>query len=400
MTSDPVRLAARPPAWTTPRVLTWSLAIGVAGAVAFAIGVAVDPAQAYFSYLTAYIFAAGIVLGSLSLLMIEHLIGASWFVALRRAAESIAATLPLLLLLFIPVAIGAGWLYPWTDPAALDAHARTVVQGKRAYLNMPFFLVRAGIYFSCWIVMAELLRRWSLRQDDDRDARWTSKQYSLSAPGVIVFAFTLTFAAFDWIMSLAPTWFSTIFGVQIFAGGMVGSLALLAVMAANPDPDDPLAATVTPEHLSAVGKMVFTFVIFWAYATFVQLLIIWIADVPEEVSWYVPRLAGSWLWLGLFVAVGHFAIPFFLLLSYELKRRARVLVRLGGWLLAMHYLEMYWIVMPQRRPATALPHWLDLGALAMVAGLTVACAAWRSRGHAALPIGDPALAASLEYSET
>lgn len=399
MTDDVRVREGMPPEWSGARPRAWALAVGLAGLVTFVAGVAVDPAQAYFSYLTAYLFAVGIALGALALIMIESLIAASWFVAMRRLAEIVASTLPAFAVLFIPIGCGVRWLYPWTNLAALPANTRALVAQKTAYLNLPFFFTRAAIYLLCWIVLAELLRHWSLRQDRAPGERWTVRQRTLCAPGIIVYSFTLTFAAFDWVMSLAPGWFSTIFGVQIFSGAMVGALALLAVLVARGGGRAGLADTVTPEHFSALGKMLFTFVIFWAYVTFAQILIIWIADVPDEVLWYIPRIAGSWRWLGVALIIGHFAVPFFLLLSYELKRRAATLVRLGGWLLAMHYLEGYWIVMPQLHPASARPHWLDASAAAMVIGLASACASWRARGSAMMPIGDPELAGSLRYSE-
>ena len=200
-------------------------------------------------------------------------------------------------------------------------------------------------------------------------------------------------------MSLSPTWVSTIFGVQIFAGGMLGALGLMGVLVGRAAQDGPLAGVVKPDHCSALGKMMFTFVIFWAYVSFAQLLIIWIADVPEEVIWYAPRLEGSWLWVGAAIAIGQFAIPFFLLLSYTRKRRASALVRVGAWLLVIHYLEVLWIVMPQLHPESAAPHWQDAAAAAMVLGLTAAFGSWRARDHAPVAIGDPDLESGLEYSE-
>ncbi len=398
--TDRRRLSTTAPAWASPRATGLALAAAVIGGVLWVLGAMASPGQAFFSYLAAYTFALEIALGALALLMIEHLIAAGWFVAVRRVVETIAATLPVFALLFIPVAIGAHALYPWTTPAALDSHARLLVEKKAAWLNLPFFLVRAAIYLACWAVLSELLWRWSVRQDETGDARWTARQRAISGPGLIALAFTLTFAAFDWVMSLAPTWYSTIFGVIVFAGGVTAALGLSAWMLAAGAGRGTFGGAITADHFSAVGKMLFTFVIFWAYVSFCQLLIIWIADVPEEVTWYVPRLTGSWLWLGVALALGHFAAPFFLLLSYQLKRRASVLAGIGAWILAMHYVDIYWIVMPQLHRGGVHPHWLDLAALAAVTGVACAYGTWRVRGAAPLAIGDPLLAASLEYTET
>lgn len=385
--------------WSSARARLWATGVGGLGTAAWIVGFVLHPAQASHSYLTAYVFVLGIALGALALLMIEHLVAATWFVVLRRLVEHLTALIPALAVLFLPIAAGVRWLYPWTDPAALAPHARELVERKEAYLNLPFFFVRAALYFASWIALAALLRRWSLRQDGEPGERWQAPQRALSAPGAIVLAFTLTFAAFDWIMSLEPTWMSTIFGVQIFAGGMVGTLALLAVLAGRAADGGPLTGVLNDEHFAALGKLLFTFVIFWAYTTFAQLLIVWIADLPDEVIWYLARLNGPWRWVGLAVAVGQFAVPFFLLLSHRLKRQPRLLVALGASILVVHYIETWWIVMPQLQPMSAVPHWTDAAAAAMVVGLAGAWASRAGSGHSAVAVGDPALPAALEYSE-
>jgi hypothetical protein len=272
---------------------------------------------------------------------------------------------------------------------------RGLVMQKTAYLNLPFFFIRAAIYLGSWIWLAERVWRWSLAQDDDGDAIWTIRIRRLSAPGLIVLGFTLAFAAVDWVMSLDPTWFSTIFGLQLFAGAMLGTLALLAVDVAR-----RADSVFSPEHASALGKMILTFAIFWAYTSFAQLLIIWIADIPDEARWYVPRSAGSWLVVGLVLAAAQWAVPFALMLSYHLKRRRSVLAALGWWLLVVHYVETYWLVMPELHPSGVHLHWVNASAGATVIGAAVACAIWRGRGRPTVPIGDPALEVSLRYSES
>ena len=377
--------------------MTRWLMLAVAGAVTFAIGAVLDPAQAYFSYLTAYVFGLGIVLSALMLVLIEELIAATWFVVFRRAAETIASTLPIFVVLFVPIVLGARWLYPWTRVPLLDVHARDVVVQKTAYLNLPFFMLRAAVYFACWVGIAERVRTLSLRQDREPGS-WNERIRALSGPGLIVLSFTLAFAAIDWVMSLSPTWFSTIFGLQLFAGGMLAALGLIAVIAGFAD-DPALDASVSPDHAAALGKMILTFAIFWAYTSYVQLLIIWIANLPAEVTWYVSRANGAWRWVGLTIAAGEFAVPFALMLSYRLKRHRRMLAKLGLWILAIRYVEIYWMVMPQLHVATVRPHWLDASAAATVVGAAAACAAWRAQGHASIPIGDPELQTSLKYSE-
>jgi hypothetical protein len=393
-------VAGRPLAWATPRTTAVATAVGGIGLLLIAIGIVFDARQTAFSYLAAYVAILGVALGALILLMIEHLIAASWFTAVRRPAEATIATLPALALLFVPIALTLRWLYPWTDLSQLAPHAHELVAKKAAYLNVPFFLIRAVVYFAAWTATAELVRGWSLRQDAEPGERWSKRQRALAGPGLIIVSFTLTFAAFDWIMSLAPTWYSTIFGVQIFSGGIVGTLALLAVLVTwDREHTGELTSALNEDHFSAIGKLVLTFAIFWAYITFSQLLIIWIANLPEEVTWYAPRIRGAWLWWALAVAVGHFVVPLALLLSFHLKRRPRVLFWLGLWLLLMHYLEACWIVLPELHPSSAWPHWQDAAALAATAGIVIACASWRAQTVSALPLGDPELPQALRYSD-
>jgi hypothetical protein len=361
------------------RTAARALGCGLAGVVILAIGGISSPAQAAYSYLTAYVFTAGIAVSAIFLLLIETLVAAEWFVPVRPAAEWMMGTLPICAVLFVPIAAAVRLLYPWVSPAdRLTDSAEALVASKSAYLNVPFFLLRAGVYLACWIAIAIRIRRRSrlLASQPIRD--WMRDHRPAAALALIVLALTFTFAAFDWIMSLSPTWFSTIFGVQIFSGAMLGCIGLFALLLATADPLSLLGRAATAERSSAVGKLMLTFVCLWAYVTFSQVLIIWLGDLPDEITWYAPRLSRSWLVLGAVIAVGTFAVPFALLLSREWKRQPRNLARLGVWLLLMHYAEVYWIVVPAYRPAGAWPHWTDLGAPLAVLGLTTA---WASRGR-------------------
>ncbi len=394
------QLPHRAVTWSQPWIARLAALVGAAGLIGVAIGIATAPARTGYSYLAACVYALGIALGGLVLVLMQHLIGARWFVAVRRLAEAILTPMPLLAVLFLPVLFVLHATYPWTEPAALAPHARELLARKSAYLNVPFFVVRTVVYLATWTGIAVLVRRWSIRQDADPDGPWLGRQQALAAPALIAIGFTLTFAAFDWVMSLDPTWYSTIFGIQIFAGGLVGTLALLAALVHQASETGVTGAAVGPSHVSAIGKLLFTLVIFWAYASFSQLLIIWIGDLPVEAAWYTPRLAGSWGWLGVVLIAGHFAVPFVLLLSYRLKRRAAVLGALGLWMLAMHYLDVYWTVLPSLTPDGVRPHWLDVASLAAVIGSSVAWTSWRMHAVAALPVGDPDLPAAARYHET
>ena len=374
------------------------VAIG-AGAVLCVLGVIFQPRRVVAAYLVAYVAVLAVVLGALAMIMIGRLTAATWFVALRRQAEQVAATLPMLAVLFIPVLVASRWLYPWVSPE--DPILRAAVQAKSAYLNVPFFVVRAVIYWAVWITLATVLHRASLKQDHDDNERIEHRLRVASAIGIVAFALTVTFAAFDWMMSLAPTWYSTIYGVDYFAGAMVGGLALIAVLVERGRRRGELPAAIGADHLHALAKLLLTFVLFWAYSGFSQFIVIWSAEIPVEAGWYVVRTRGGWSALGIVLILGHFAIPFLALLVLAVKRRPALVAALGVWLLVMHYLDCYWMVMPDaaaRASWTPFGFLLDAGALCFIGGVTVL--AWRRvRGaEPAIPRGDPELAASLEYS--
>ncbi|HEX5438007.1 MAG TPA: hypothetical protein VFW98_12655 [Gemmatimonadaceae bacterium] len=374
---------------------------GIVGFAATALGLLVDPRQAFASYLVAYAMGLSLALGALLLVMIGHVSNAIYFVVLRRVAESAAATLPLFALLFVPIVLGMRELYPWVAPAAsLSAHTLESIAQKRAYLNVPFFILRAFIYFVIWTVFSRLLRRWSLRQDTDPTALGLRRQRQLAAGGLPPVALALTFAAFDWFMSLSPAWYSSIYGVYYFAGIMVGGIAMMAVLMYACQRTGLLTDIVTPDHYHALGKLLLTFVIFWAYIAFAQYLIIWIADIPEEATWYLARTHGSWAAWGMVVLVGNFVLPFLILLSRNMKRRPRAMAVIGIWLLFMHYADLYWLIMPSLYPDGVHAHWLNVSAVVAVGGLALAYGVRQLRGHAVVPRGDAQLERSLEYGQS
>jgi hypothetical protein len=343
------------------RGLVVPLAIGLVGLAASIVGFFVDPRQAYASWLAAFAAGASIALGALILVCVTHLTGARWFDPLRRIALDVAGTLPLFALLFIPILAGLGRLYPWVGRAPAAG---------TAYLNVPFFVVRAVAYFALWAAVALLLRRWAIRHTPDADAPPAGRERTLAAIALPALGLTLTFAAFDWLMSLAPDWSSTIFGVYWFAGGFLAALAVTA-----------LAATLRPAGLEedssyGLGALLLTFVIFWAYIAYCQYLIIWIGDVPAEISWYVPRVRGSWGALALVLLGGQFVLPLLALLPHAAKVSSRALAPIAAWLLVMHWLDTYWLVVPAFHPDAVHPSWLDLSALMAVAGTGTAWAMW------------------------
>jgi len=367
----------------------------IIGAVVCIIGLLVDPRRTAAAYLVAYVTVLAVALGALAMIMIARVTAATWFVALRRQAEQVVAVLPALAILFIPVLLAIGALYPWTHPDALAEEVRRKVEAKSRYLNVPFFVVRAALYWAVWLVLGELLRRVSLRESRDDAGAARRRIYVISAVGLPLFAIATSFASFDWMMSLAPAWYSTVYGVDYFAGAMVGALALLVLLVARGHHRGELSDRIGAEHLHALGKLLLTFVLFWVYIGFSQLIVIWSAEIPVEAAWYRVRMNDGWWWVGAVLVAGHFAIPFCALLVRAVKRSMFAMSCLSVLLLAMHYLDLYWIVMPDAGWTPAV--WLDAGALLFIGGVTSLAWAVRRRGAASLPVGDPLLAASLDY---
>lgn len=329
------------------------------------VGALLDARRFAFSYLAAYAAVLSLVLGALSLLMIARVTGARWLEPLLPLIRATAATLPLLAVLFLPILAARHLLYPWVPPLGPMADAvRERVLAKSAYLNVPFFLGRAALYFVVWIGLAELL----LRGDAASRLRW-------SALGLPPFAFAVTFASIDWIMSLLPAWWSTIFGLYVWSGGFLAALACTALLAARGGLLGPSRGASTRSN--TLGKLLLTFVLFWGYVGFSQFLVIWIGDVPLEASWLAPRMVGSWAGVGIALLAGHFAVPFALLLPRAMRERPARLAGVAALLLLMHWVDGYWLVLPALTPAGLAPHWLDLATVVALAGLTLAFAAWR-----------------------
>lgn len=390
--------------WSVGTLARNSAIVGVIGLILWIIGAVVDPRQAFASYLFAYAFALTIAVGALLQVMMSHVTGARWFTVLRRLTLTITASLPVLAVLVIPVLIGVRMLYPWANPASLSAEAQKLALHRQPLFNVPFFVVRAVIYVIVFALFGELMRRWALREDkippDANVVETLRRQRRLSAGGLIVVGLVLSCVAFDWLMPLDPLWYSTVYAVYVFAGAILAALGLVAFIAdVSSRNGGALAGTVTPAHFGALGKLMITFVIFWLYIAFSQFLVIWIGDIPADSSWYVVRGAGSWGVLGLIVAFGQFALPFVLLVSRSIKRRPAALGAIGAWLVVMHVLDVYWLVLPAFHTTGIHISWIDGAALLMIGGLATAGAAWRATGHVSLPMNDPYLPQSVRYVE-
>jgi hypothetical protein len=387
--------AAIPPGHPWARLPAAGAACAALGAAACALLGAGDPRQFFFSWLVSWLFFLSLGLGALFFVLIQYATQGGWGIVLRRIGEATFATIPAMGVLFLPLLPGLPHLYEWSVPGAAEHDA--LLRWKAPFLNVPFFLVRAALYFGCWSAIAIFYYRLSRSQDATGDVRVSVRLRRLAGPALIVLAVTQTFAAIDWIMSLTPHWYSTIFGVYFFAGAFVGFIALLSVVSVAMRRAGLLDTVISAEHLHDVGKFLFAFTAFWAYIAFSQFFLIWYANLPEETIWYKARLEGSWEAVSLLLMVGHFVAPFFYLMGRAVKRRGATLAMGGAWLLAMHYVDLYWQVMPTLHEAGVRPSLLDLAALAAVGGCFVGAASWLMRRQALVPLRDPRLAESLAF---
>ncbi|GAC1536920.1 MAG: hypothetical protein NVS3B10_01080 [Polyangiales bacterium] len=382
----------------TARLRNLAALAALIGLALLSIGFVLDPHRAAFSYLVAYAFGFTIAVGALCLLMIGHASHAGWLIVLRRLLEAIAITVPLFALLFVPIALFAPRLYPWAAPRSTwTEHLTRALVVKGRWLTAPFFFGRAALYLAIWSALAVLLRRWSLADDARPDAERRQLARNVSGASLPVMGLTLTFAAFDWMMSTDPTWSSNIYGVYVFAGGFLAAIALVAILAQAARAHAIVPKEVSASHFHAVGNLMLAMTVFWAYIAFSQLLIVWIANLPEEVPFYAVRATGFWGALSIALGVGHFALPFLALLQRPLKRDGRSLAWIGAWLLLMHWLDLYWLLVPVAVPRGNPLHLADLGALLFVGGSAVAVGAWRFAAAAPVPTRDPGLADSLRF---
>ncbi len=352
------------------------------------------------SYLVAFTYWAGISMASVILLMIFHATRAKWMVVLRRPVEAMGATLPLFLVLFVPVAIALKQLYSWVEPAAtLPRETLKLLEHKRPWLNPGFFVGRGFFYILFITVIMYLLFGWSKKQDESGEVQLSQKQRSLGAGALPFVGLAMTFAAFDWLMSLNPTWFSTVFGVYYFAGSFVSALSLLAIVLERARGKDSVGAFVTVEHTHNVGKLMLAFTCFWTYIAFSQLLLIWIAGLPEETPFYITRFNPGWRAVGISMIICNFFVPFGAMLSRSLKRDPAKLALVALWILIVHLVDIYWLVMPTFTPDGASFHWTLVTSVVGVGLLSIAFGVSRLRGQYAVPIKDPYLADSLRYKQ-
>lgn len=370
-----------------------ALIVGVIGLTILIFGYFVDQKQFFFSYLTAFAFWMTLVWGAMFFSFLHHLTGADWSIVLRRILETVMMTLPLLALLFIPILLGMHDLYHWSHADAVLADP--ILTKKSAYLNPAFFTIRVIVYFTIWFLLARSLYKTSLDQDQGFKEKQILKMKRISAPGMILFALSLTFASFDWLMSLEAHWYSTIFGVYMFGGSLLAILAFLVIFGLYLREKGILAETITVEHYHDLGKFLFAFIIFWGYIGFSQYFLIWYANIPEETIWYLSRWEGSWKFITLLLVFGHFVVPFLLLMPRAVKRNFAMLRILAGWIFIMHWVDIYWIVMPSLHHQGAVFSWMDLAGFLGIGGLFIFYFIHKFTGKALVPVNDPRLEVSI-----
>jgi len=359
-----------------------AFSVGIAAAIASLGGLLVAGKTQFFqSYHFAYMVWVCLTLGTFGLTLLHHTVRGIWSLPVLRFAEAGAATLPLMLLLFVPIVIGLSDIYPWARAEVVLANEH--LQHKTLYLNVPFFLVRAAVYFAVWIGLASILRRWSLQQDQTQDETLAQKRTNLSAPGLVLFVLTVTFAMFDWSMSLEPLWQSAIYGAWFIVGQGLSALAFLTVVLLLAARHKPFADVLTPKLMRDLGNMTFAFVILWAYTSISQYLIIWSANLPEEIVYYVKRNQGGWQYLSAGLIVLQFFLPFLILLSSRVKRYSSLLLRVMLFILVMRVVDLFWIITPAFGRQTLQVHWLDVTLLATIGGFWLA---WFARQVRAAPL--------------
>jgi len=391
VTPNPEMMA---PAEVTSRLQRGSLIVGVIGAIALLIGAFAEPAQFFRSYLLGCVLWTGVTLGCLALLMLQHLSGGQWGFVIRRPCEAAVRNFALMFLLFIPLFFGLGHVYQWAH--APEMASDPVLQNRRMWLQTDWFIARAVIYFFIWIAMATLLTRLSAAQDaasDDLSARLNIRRrlQTVSAPGLVIWALTVTFMSVDWVMSLDPHWASTIYGMLFMAGQGLSALALLIIVLLILRQYPPLSEILEPVHFHDLGKLLLAFVMLWAYFSYSQFLIIWAGNLPDEIPWYLGRTHGGYRVVALAIIVFHFALPFAMLLSRDLKRNARKLAWVAGLILVMRWVDLFWLIAPNDLPGgKALGFsWMDIAAPLGIGGLWLAAFFRQLKARPVVPLRDP-----------
>lgn len=371
------------------RLQRTALMVGVGALVLCVLTAWGNPTQFLRSYLVAFIFWISLPLGCSALLMLHHMTGGRWGFSIQRVLESGTKTFLLMAVLFLPILFRLPVLYSWADPNQVNADA--LLQYKHPYLNAPFFIARTVFYFAAWILITYLLTKWSRQQDEGGDPGLVRRMQNLSAPGLAIYGLTATFASVDWVMSIKPHWFSTIYGMIFMVTEALAAMSLVTFTVILLAKQKPFEGLVTPQVLHDYGNLLLTFTMLWAYLSFSQFLIIWAGNLREEIPWYMTRAKGAWVGVAVVLIIFHFAVPFLLLLSRFVKRRAQVLGWLAAGLLLMSLVDIFWLTVPAFERAGPEFHITDWLAILGMGGLWTWQFAGQLKGRPLLPLHDPRL---------
>ena len=361
-----------------------SLVIGVCALSALAIGAILDPQQFFQAYLLGYLFWIGIALGCLGILMLHNLTGGEWGVPIRAMLESAIQTFPLMVVLFLPFCLGLEHLYVWSRPEIVSGDE--LLQHKLSYLNTGFFLVRSALYFTVWITLAHFLNKWSRQPEKNGEQLQTDRLQNLSGPGLVLYGGTVTLASVDWVMSLDPHWYSTIYGLLFLVGQVLAALAFLVALMKWLASYPPLSLVVMPKHFHDLGNLILAFVMLWAYMAFSQYLIIWSGNLAEEIPWYLQRMKGGWQWTALFLILFHFALPFLLLLSRRAKQTGQILYKLAIVIFFMRFVDLFWTVVPSFGEKGFFLDWMQIVAPIGLGGIWMAFFIGQLKKKSLLPV--------------
>jgi hypothetical protein len=331
--------------------------------------------------------------------MLQHLTGGFWGIAIRRPLESATRALPLVFILFAPLFFGFRYLYGAWLNAPPPGTEGALSNFQQHYLTASWFHIRAIVYFAVWLFLMWIFNAWSRRQDIDREDRSLRRRLKmLAGPGIILYVFAMSFAAIDWVMSLSPHWASTIYGFLYVAGQLISSMALMICVVVLLSRAPAFAGVLKPRYLHDLGKLLLAFVMLWAYFSFSQLLIIWSGNAPEEITFYRSRLYGEWGYVSVFILIFHFFVPFFLLLSRDLKRNPSTLPKIAAWMILMRLIDLFWLTRPEFT-ASPIPSLWDFAAALALGGLWLFAFAWQLQKMPLLPLGEPKLEEFLEPHE-
>lgn len=386
------------------RLQSGGIAVGGVALLLGFYGAMKSPAAFYQAYIFSYMLILGLTLGSLGLLMLQHLTGGIWGMVIRRPLEAASRNLIMVLVFFVPIVLGMKYLYSgngdetgWLNAPKTGEHALSLWQ--QSYLTQGGFLFRAVIYFGIWIILMLVFNAWSKNQDQQTDGEGIKqKMKKLAAPGVILYILAMTFAAIDWVMSISPRWASTIYGFIFVAAQAIASMALMIAVIVLLSGSEPMNKVINKRHLHDLGKWLFAFNMLWAYFEFSQLLIIWSGNLPEEISFYRSRLSGQWGVVAVLDLLFNFAVPFLLLLSRDVKRTASVISKLAVWMIFMRLVDLYWMTKPEFT-VSAVPTWLDVVVPVALIGLWLGMFAMNLKQRPLLPVGDPRLSEVLAPNE-